>query len=190
MRKRKPLWMNGRVLSRMKRKKLAFDLCKQSREGKYYLEYTETRNAARAEARKAVREYEKETAKSAKTNPKMFYKHVNNKLKSRGAGSVLHSNDGNQINDNKQKAELFNEFFSSVYAIEDAHNFLESQNMEAEHQLHKIHIEEAEVATILQKLQAGKSPGNDGIHPRVLTECANQLALPLTTLFRNSMKQG
>jgi len=121
----------------------------------------------------------------------MFYKHVTtqNKLKTRVAGSVLHNNDGNQINENKQKAELFNEFFSSVYTIEDTQNVPESQNMEAEHQLHKIH-KEAEMTTILQKLQADKSPGNDGINPRVLSECANQLALPLTTLFRNSMKQG
>jgi len=62
--------------------------------------------------------------------------------------------------------------------------------MEAEHHLHKIHIEESEVATIIQKLQVDKSLGKDGIHPRVLRECANQLALPLTTLFRNSLKQG
>jgi len=46
------------------------------------------------------------------------------------------------------------------------------------------------MATILQKLQADKSPGNDGIHPRVLRQCANQLASVLTTLFRDSMKQG
>jgi len=106
------------------------------------LEYTKIRNAARAEVRKAVREYEKEIAKSAKYNPKMFYKHVNNKLKNRVAGSVLHNNDGNQINDNKQKAELLNEFFSSIYTIEDTQNISESQNMDAEHQLHNIHIEE------------------------------------------------
>jgi len=56
----------------------------------------------------------------------MFYKQVN-----------LHNNDGNQINDNKQKAEQFNEFFSSVYTIEDTQNIPESKNMEAEHQLLK-----------------------------------------------------
>jgi hypothetical protein len=54
MRKRKPLWMIERVLSRIKRKKSEFDLFRQSREGKDYLEYAKTRNAARAEVRKAV----------------------------------------------------------------------------------------------------------------------------------------
>jgi len=59
--------MNDRVLSRIKGKKSAFDLYQQSTEGKDYLEYTKTRNAARAEVRKAVHEYgeyEKEIAVS------------------------------------------------------------------------------------------------------------------------------
>ena len=71
--------------------------------------------------------------------------------------SVLHNKDGNQINGNKQKAELFNEFFSSVYTIEDTQNIPHSPKMEAEHLLHKVCIEETEVATILQKLQVNKS---------------------------------
>jgi len=39
-------WMNDRILSKIKRKKSAFDCYKQTREGKDYLEYTKARNAA------------------------------------------------------------------------------------------------------------------------------------------------
>ena len=80
--------------SRIKRKTSAFDLYRQYKEGKDYLEYGKTRNAASAEVRKAVREYENEIAKLVKKNPRMFYIHVNNKLKTRVPGSVLHSKDG------------------------------------------------------------------------------------------------
>jgi len=56
-------------------------------------------------SKKAVRKYEKEMEKAAKKNfIRMFYKHVNNKLKTRVAGSVILTNDGDQINDNHQKA--------------------------------------------------------------------------------------
>jgi len=48
--------MNDRVLFSIKIKKSVFDLYKQSREGKDYLEYTKTRNATRAEVKKAVGE--------------------------------------------------------------------------------------------------------------------------------------
>ena len=53
---------------------------KQTREGKDYLAYTKTRNTAKAETRRAVRDFEQEIAKRAKTNPKAFYSFVNSKL--------------------------------------------------------------------------------------------------------------
>ena len=46
------------------------------------------------------------------------------------------------------------------------------------------------VLDLLNKLQPDKSPGLDGIHPRVMKECATELASPLTTLFQTSMREG
>jgi len=45
------------------------------------LEYVKARNAAKTEIRKVIIDYEKEVAKLAKRNPKVFYKYVNSKLK-------------------------------------------------------------------------------------------------------------
>jgi len=42
----------------------------------------------------------------------------------------------------------------------------------------------------LQGLKPDKSPGPDMIHPRVLKECAHQLAYPLFCLFRRSLDEG
>jgi len=63
---KKPLWMNEKAMSRIKRKKTSFHRYKETREGKDYLEYVKARNAAKTEIRKAVRGYEKEVAKLAK----------------------------------------------------------------------------------------------------------------------------
>jgi len=103
--------MNDRVLSKIKQKKLAFDRYKQSREGKDYLEYTKARNAAKSEARKAVKEYEREIAKQAKKNPKSFYKYVNTKLKTRARVGNLRTADDNVITEDGDKAETFNSFW-------------------------------------------------------------------------------
>jgi Reverse transcriptase (RNA-dependent DNA polymerase) len=43
---------------------------------------------------------------------------------------------------------------------------------------------------LLTKLQQEKSPGPDGIHSRVLKECAAVLAKPLTMLFKSSLEEG
>ena len=39
-------------------------------------------------------------------------------------------------------------------------------------------------------MRLDKSPGPDNLHPRVLKECAAELARPLTLLFKISMKDG
>ena len=42
----------------------------------------------------------------------------------------------------------------------------------------------------LPNLNSNKSPGPDNIHPRVLSECAEELAFPLYILFRKSLTEG
>jgi len=43
---------------------------------------------------------------------------------------------------------------------------------------------------MLADLRADKSPGDDGIHPRVLKETSEVLALPLSILFQKSLDEG
>ena len=42
----------------------------------------------------------------------------------------------------------------------------------------------------MRKLRPDKSPGPDGMHPRVLKECAAELVHPMTLLFRTSLMEG
>jgi len=73
--------MNQRVLPKLKKKKTAFEQYKQSRGGQDHLAYTKARNRAKAETRRAVREFEKEIALQAKNNSKVFCKYVTSKVK-------------------------------------------------------------------------------------------------------------
>ena len=41
----------------------------------------------------------------------------------------------------------------------------------------------------LKKLNVNKSPGPDGLHPKVLSELAHELAEPLTIIFTKSLQQ-
>ena len=51
-------------------------------------------------------------------------------------------------------------------------------------------INELEIEKRLNRLQESKSMGPDQIHPKILKECAKELAKPLKILFRESIKQG
>jgi len=118
-RRRRPVWMNERALGKIRKKKEAFDRYKRTREGEDYLEYAKARNSVKSEVRKAVRDYEKEVAKQSKRNPKAFYKYVNSKLKTRSGIGNLRTETGKEVECDKDKADMFNNFFSSVYETED-----------------------------------------------------------------------
>ena len=78
---RKPMWMNNEAMRVIKKKKSAYQRYLETREGKDYLEYVKSRNEAKNEIRRAVRNYEKEISRKAKKDPKAFYKYVNSKLR-------------------------------------------------------------------------------------------------------------
>ena len=56
--------------------------------------------------------------------------------------------------------------------------------------LSSIDISQDIVYNKLTNLKPDKSPGPDGIHPRVLKEAASQLCFPFTLLFQRSFDEG
>ena len=108
---------------------------------------------------------------------------VNNKLKTRVGVADLKTADGVEVTDDEGKADLFNNFFSSMFTVEDLENIPSFTANIGGKQLNNVQISEEEMLDLLRKLQPEKSPGPDGIHPRVLKECAVELSRPLTILF-------
>ena len=123
VRRRKPAWMNEKLLTRIKKKKKAFERYQTTRDGLDYLAYIGERNAVNKETRKAVRDFEKDIASIAKKDPKKFFRYVNSKVKTKTGIGDLYSEDGVMTADNKEKANVLNRFFSSVFTIEDNDKF-------------------------------------------------------------------
>ena len=88
-----------------------------------------------------------------------------------------------------EKSERLASFFSSlgVSGLHDVWNLTNKPEISSELQ---IEINEATVLKKLNKLKISKSPGPDGMHPRVLKEIRNSLAKPLTIMFQNSLRLG
>ena len=128
----------------------------------------------------------------AKRNPKAFFRYVNGKLKTRSKLSDLRSSDGAVVSDDEEKAAMYNAYFSSVYTSEDLSSIpdITSKLPSGIPGLSVIEVKESTVFALLRKLLPDKSPGPDGIHPRVLKECATEMAHPLTVLFQTSLQEG
>jgi len=128
-------------------------------------------------------------AKLAKRNPKVFYKYVNSKLKARSTLPDLLTKDGTRVTSAMDKANMLNNFFN-VFTHEEMNHFPSALNLKTTEALDNIVFTEADVLSLLRKLNVRKSPGPDNIHPRVLKECADELVSPLYTLFRASLSAG
>jgi len=76
------------------------------------------------------------------------------------------------------KAETLCNFFSSVFNHEKDESFakLESKNCTYISELPVFSMDD--IKNRLQKLNVNRSPGPDGIHSRILSETANEIAYP------------
>jgi len=89
-----------------------------------------------------------------------------------------------------EAAKELSEFFKSVFVKESSEPVPEF-NVDSDintKTIDNIEIQPVEVHNKLASLKADKSPGPDGMHPRVLQEMANVLDVPLAMLYNKSVK--
>ena len=132
---------------------------------------------------------EKKVASLSKLNPKAFYQYINNKLKTSENVSSLIKSDGTLTTNDLEKAEVLNDFFSSVFTTEDVSN-IPVFNSKSDVFIDKINVSIKEMEDALRSLNVNKSSGPDGLHPRVLKELATVLSYPLKLLFDKTITQG
>lgn len=110
-----PLWMNRQTKSAVLKKRRAWKRYHYARSDVSYRNYALKRNQCSNIIRNAKKSYERKIALEVKSNCKSFWKYVNSKLKTRqGIGNLLKSDGSLTINDT-EKAEVLNNFFSSVF---------------------------------------------------------------------------
>ena len=91
----------------------------------------------------------------------------------------------------REKAELFNSYFSSVFQPARSVFPLPSTSLLLSTDLLcDITISEEEVAHHLSKLNPTKSSGPDGVPGRILIECSSVIAPKLCALFNHSLQSG
>lgn len=128
-------------------------------------------------------------SKELKSNPKVFRKYTNSRLKSKQGIEALKDEGGHLCTDDGNKAVILNNFFSSVFTDEDM-TTVPTLPLSDTISLEDLNLSQAAVEKCLETLKTTCSPGPDGIHPRVLKEAAGQLSGPLATLFRKSVDSG
>ena len=183
--------LDKEILGKIKKKHKAWKKYMNSRDSDTYKEYCKWRNQVRKLTKLARRNKEKNIASEAKTNPKKFWNYVNNKTKTKpGVPNLNKSENKDDVTTNDQeKANVLLDFFSSVFTQEPNTEIPELPERNHTSKLESIEINEEIVNKKLKGLNSSKSPGPDGIHPRVLKELSDTLTTPLTILFKASADQ-
>ena len=88
------------------------------------------------------------------------------------------------------KAEILNRFFCSVFTQENQVTMPSPPDIHEGPLLDSVTISEEVVREKLLKLNTSRSPGPDGIHPRILKLTALSLCGPLTEVFQKSLRCG
>ena len=157
------------------------------------LQFNRLRNNIRRLTRKGKKLLEQTIAKNTKSNPKVFWKYTQSKLKSRSnIPDIMEpgtENDPKYAKCDTDKAKVFLDYFSSVFTTESDQNnlpFFEKRNYETV--INDINITEEQIVKKLKKLKVNKSPGPDSVHPRVINELAETLSVPLVIIYNTSIR--
>ena len=131
-------------------------------------------------------DFESKPAKTVKSKPKDFWRYVKSSLKSTPAIPSLTKPDGSKASISKEKAQVLNDYFTSVFTRENPEYIPEISTYGVNDELSYIEITPEIVRVKLGNLNPIKSPGYDLWHPYFLKE----LDKPLSILFKKSLKEG
>ena len=115
------------------------------------------------------------------------------KLRNRPSIANLKYNDGTKqkiTETHQEKAEVLSNFFNSVFTIEKEQDKIQVEQKQYKEELSNIEIKVEDIFQILSKIRIDKTPGPDGIHPRLLKETSIELSIVLCKIFNTSIKTG
>ena len=151
--------------------------------------YVRQRNIVTKELRKCRRDHERRLVKDIKTKPKAFYGYLNSSQKVKVGAGHLEKENGSLTSSEEEAAQVLCSFFQSVFVQEDDGPLPEFA-CRTDTVLNNIVFSVNDVKKKLLALKEDKAMGPDGMHPKLLKECAESLAVPFYIIFKKSISSG
>ena len=184
-----PTWFSGHLKHLVIQKKIAHKQYRVTGSQVDYLKFVSLRAQCAELEGQCYHSYIVKMENGLRDNPSRFWRHI----------SALRSNSGypahlflrNKIADTSQEAvELFADFFSSVYKLDDGLGEVPNYNFSNQVDFNKISITVQDVYNSLITLPDKFTLGPDGIPPYLLKRCVCALALPIHKIFNLSLDTG
>jgi len=192
-RRSKPLWMTGKVIRSVKKKHRLWLKWSQHHDDKDLLKYKKQANKASKAVKLAKMEFEKKIAKNIKNDSKSFYTYARSKSRVRPTVGPLMDGTGKMVSNDAEMGEMLNEFFASVFTVEDI-NCLPAVKQcfsgQDKDKLCTYTITADMVKAKLCKLKMNKAPGVDSVSTKMLLELSDEIADIVAVLFNKSLISG
>ena len=134
--------------------------------------------------------YEDKIVEQSKENPKRFWNYTRHYTRSSSTIDMLQS-EGKKFTEDQDKAQILNNFFSSVLTnetpVDSSHHNSEGDG--PQFVLRDIHVTTEAVRKKLLKLKNNKAAGPDNISVNVMRQCPD-LDQPLHIIFNQSIQTG
>ena len=184
---RKSDWMTGEILREIRRKRR---LWKGVRSGGNKVDYEAAVRKVAKMIRAAKRGMEKRLAMEKSGNSKPFYNYVKRKTASRVGVGPIKNATGELISGEEEMANELNNFFASTFTRENLTNVPTPKPMKMRTKLTGTWITTGKVKAKIKNLKPHSAAGPDGIAPKFLLNCVNQIAPVLAMLYRKSVADG
>ena len=188
----KPKWWNNQIKIELSNKNRAYRRYQLTQNENDKREYDRLRRETKKLIKQSKKQLELHIASKIKSNPKEFYSYVRHKKVITSQIGPLRLDNGVHVGNDVDMAELLNEYFASVFTVEDTNSIVvPSPSVAGTIQgLNICEFTEDNIIRTLDTTKVNKTPGPDRISPRVLKETKNQISKPLSILFNKSLTSG
>jgi len=183
-------WIRRNLAQLKNKKNKAWNSYQKTKNQNKYIQFVNLYTLYKNSLELSYTNYVEKVGSQIKTDPKSFWRFINDKRKSDEYPNFM--NYGDNCSDSTEIiTEYFKHFFSSTYETDpflvNPNNFdhiikqPEIQNFSS-----YIDLSSSRIKNYLDKLTKESSPGPDGVPNVILKFCSEALAAPLSTLFQKS----
>ena len=187
----KPRWWNNQIKNKLTLKKRAYIKYRATNDESDKIEYVTLRREVKKLINQSKKNLETYIASISKSNPKEFYGYIRKKKVITAKIGPLRLENGEYAYEDDEIADTLNKYFASVFTKENENRIDGSAHRQTNVALSdNFNFSEEAVFKVLDVINVNKTPGPDGISPRVLKEAKNQICKPLSIIFNKSFNSG
>ena len=184
---KKAVWMTYRSLKYVKKKYKVFTKCKD----KNHPAYVSARKKADIALKQAKLNFERKLAANIKRDTKSFFAYVRGRSKVRSKTGPIVDDLGHVVDDSASMANLFNDYFTTVFTTEDTSSMPSATTASALNvELHDVLFTEELVSEKLHLIRDDKAAGPDDLLPRFLATIKKEICKTVCVIFRKSFEES